>query len=50
MWFCMHVACWPMQVLEVQPPTKKAMAAKDFRNGVRKKKLLLPSATLAAKE
>jgi methionyl-tRNA formyltransferase len=33
-----------LQVLQVQPPTKKVMATKDFRNGIRKKKLTLPGA------
>ncbi|KAG2484615.1 hypothetical protein HYH03_016569 [Edaphochlamys debaryana] len=32
-----------LEVLQVQPPTKKAMAARDFRNGLRGKKLLLPT-------
>lgn len=28
-----------VQVLQVQPPTKKVMAARDWRNGIRKKRL-----------
>ncbi|GLC48684.1 hypothetical protein PLESTB_000125500 [Pleodorina starrii] len=35
-----------LEVLQVQPPTKKSMAAKDFRNGLRGKRLLLPSTSL----
>ncbi|PNH00463.1 Methionyl-tRNA formyltransferase, partial [Tetrabaena socialis] len=31
-----------LEVLQVQPPTKKAMAARDFKNGLRGKRLLLP--------
>ncbi len=30
-----------LRVTTVQPPTKKALAAKDFRNGLRKKRLVL---------
>ena len=37
---CAGGSSW-LQVLEVQPPTKKAMQVKDFRNGIRKKRLLL---------
>ncbi|GFR44726.1 hypothetical protein Agub_g6052 [Astrephomene gubernaculifera] len=31
-----------LEVLQVQPPTKKVMSAKDFRNGLRWKRLLAP--------
>ncbi|KXZ47585.1 hypothetical protein GPECTOR_34g744 [Gonium pectorale] len=33
-----------LEVTQVQPPTKKAMPARDFRNGLRGKTLLLPAA------
>ncbi|KAG2431327.1 hypothetical protein HYH02_013455 [Chlamydomonas schloesseri] len=33
-----------LEVLQVQPPTKKAMAAKDWKNGLRGKRLTLPAA------
>lgn len=32
-----------LEVLQVQPPTKKAMAAKDWKNGLRGKRLALPA-------
>ncbi|KAG2430426.1 hypothetical protein HXX76_009951 [Chlamydomonas incerta] len=33
-----------LEVLQVQPPTKKAMATKDWKNGLRGKRLALPAA------
>lgn len=33
-----------LEVLLMQPPTKKVMSAGDFRNGLRRKRLLLPKA------
>lgn len=32
-----------LQVLTVQPPTKKAISTKDFKNGLRGKRLLVPA-------
>ena len=36
-----HAILLAVQILEVQPPTKKAIAARDFRNGLQKKTLLI---------